>query len=42
MDDESAWTTAVDKLLPLICGEDIDLIGLPCGQSLTERIPGHA
>jgi hypothetical protein len=42
MDDETAWTASVEKLFPLICGGDIELIGLPCGQPLTERIPGHA
>jgi hypothetical protein len=42
LDDEAAWTSSVEKLFPLICGGEIELIGLPCGQPLTERIPGHA
>jgi hypothetical protein len=40
MDDEAAWNSSVQKLLPLICEEEIELIGLRCGRS--ERIPGHA
>ena len=42
MDDEAAWAASVEKLFPLIYAGDIELIGLPCGQPLTERIPGHA
>jgi hypothetical protein len=41
MDDETAWTSSVDKLFPLICAGEIELIGLPSGRHLTERIPGH-
>jgi hypothetical protein len=41
MDDQDAWAASVDKLMPLICGGDFELIGLPRGRSLTERVPGH-
>jgi hypothetical protein len=42
MGDEDAWAASVEKLFPLIFAGDIELIGLPCGQPLTERVPGHA
>ena len=43
LDDEAAWAALYfEKLFPLIYAGDIELIGLPCGQPLTERIPGHA
>jgi hypothetical protein len=42
IDDSDGWTRAVEKLLPHIHAEDIELIGLPRTGSLSEKIPGHA
>ena len=40
--DRQAWTAAVAKLHPLICGGEIEVIGLPRAGSLTEPLPGSA
>jgi hypothetical protein len=43
MDDEDAWRDSVDQLLPLIRGEEVELIGLPCGLAMSRRfLPGAA
>lgn len=41
LNDEKAWASACDKLIPAIHSGNIELIGLPHGGALTERIPGH-
>jgi hypothetical protein len=38
IDDKAAWTASVEKLFPLLCEGVIELIGLPCGRSLPERV----
>ena len=39
IDNKRAWNSAVDKLLPLISGGEIELIGLRCGRPLPEPLP---
>jgi hypothetical protein len=42
MDDKDEWDRAVALLWPLICGGNIELIGLHRGRALTERVPPEA
>jgi hypothetical protein len=42
MDDKDEWGRAVALLWPLICGGDIELIGLHRGCALTKRVPPEA
>jgi hypothetical protein len=39
IDNKGAWNSAVDKLLPLMSGGEIELIGLRCGRPLPEPLP---
>ena len=39
IDNKGAWNSALDKLLPLIGGGEIELIGLRCGRPLPEPLP---
>jgi hypothetical protein len=38
IDNEAAWIESVEKLFPLLCEGLIELIGLPCGRSVPERV----
>lgn len=40
--DEGAWSEAVRELWPLVCGGEIELIGLPVGESMTGSIHGES
>jgi hypothetical protein len=42
LDDEEAWDAACDKLIPSIHAGRVELIGLPRGGALTEKIPGYS
>jgi hypothetical protein len=39
MNDNEEWSRAVASLWPLICGGDIELVGLGRGRTLTGRVP---
>jgi hypothetical protein len=41
INDEPAWNSACDRLLPLIHEGQIELIGVRAGASAAETIPGH-
>lgn len=41
INDTASWDTASQTLLSLIAADEIEFFGLPRGEGLTERIPGH-